>query len=133
MRAGYYSDAYFNFTRELLEDDGRHPHVLVQVFQKKHSLVGGIDEALAVLRLCSRDWDALEVHALYEGDRVEPWETVMTIEGDYSLFAHLETVYLGCLARRSLVMRNVAGVVEAAQGKPILFFPARQAAEVDRL
>jgi nicotinate phosphoribosyltransferase len=125
MRAGYYSDAYFNFTRELLEDDGRHPHVLVQVFQKKHSLVGGIDEALAVLRLCSRDWGALEVHALYEGDRVEPWETVMTIEGDYSLFAHLETVYLGCLARRSLVMRNVAGVVEAAQGKPILFFPAR--------
>jgi nicotinate phosphoribosyltransferase len=125
MRAGYYSDAYFNFTRELLDAEGRHPHVLVQVFQKKHSLVGGIDEAIAVLKLCSHDWKALEVHALYEGDRVEPWETVMTIEGDYSLFAHLETVYLGCLARRSLVMRNVAEVVEAAQGKPILFFPAR--------
>ena len=49
----------------------------------------------------------------------------MTIEGDYSLFAHLETVYLGCLARRSLIMRNVREVVEAARGKPILFFPAR--------
>ena len=49
----------------------------------------------------------------------------MTIEGDYSLFAHLETVYLGCLARRTLVMRNVREVVEAANGKPILFFPAR--------
>jgi nicotinate phosphoribosyltransferase len=49
----------------------------------------------------------------------------MTIEGDYSLFAHLETVYLGCLARRTLVMRNVREVVEAADGKPILFFPAR--------
>ena len=44
---------------------------------------------------------------------------------DYSLFAHLETVYLGCLARRTLIMRNVAEVVEAAHGKPILFFPAR--------
>jgi nicotinate phosphoribosyltransferase len=52
-------------------------------------------------------------------------ETVMTIEGDYSLFAHLETVYLGCMARRSLVMRNVREVVDAANGKPILFFPAR--------
>jgi nicotinate phosphoribosyltransferase len=49
----------------------------------------------------------------------------MTIEGDYTLFAHLETVYLGCLARRSLIMRNVSDVVEAAGGKPILYFPAR--------
>ena len=50
---------------------------------------------------------------------------MITIKGDYTLFAHLETVYLGCLARRSLVMRNVREVVEAAGGKPILFFPAR--------
>jgi nicotinate phosphoribosyltransferase len=70
-------------------------------------------------------WEQLEVHALHEGDEIEPWETVMTIEGDYALFAHLETVYLGCLARRSLVMRNVREVVDAAGGKPILFFPAR--------
>src|SRR5262249_25693732 len=56
---------------------------------------------------------------------VDPYETVMTIEGDYSGFAHLETVYLGCLARRSLVMRNVQEVVAAANGKQILFFPAR--------
>jgi nicotinate phosphoribosyltransferase len=50
---------------------------------------------------------------------------VMTIEGDYALFAHLETVYLGCMARRTLIMRNVHEVVEAARGKPILYFPAR--------
>ena len=49
----------------------------------------------------------------------------MLIEGDYTLFAHLETVYLGTLARRSLVMTNVRRVVDAARGKPILFFPAR--------
>jgi len=49
----------------------------------------------------------------------------MTIEGDYTLFAHLETVYLGCLARRTLIMSNVAAAVAAARGKPILFFPAR--------
>ena len=27
IRDGYYSDAYFNFTKELLEGDGRHPRV----------------------------------------------------------------------------------------------------------
>ncbi len=125
IRAGYYSDAYFNFTKRVLEMEDHHRRVVMQVFQKKHSVLGGIDEALAVLRLCADDWSALDVHALYEGDEIEPHETVMTIEGDYSLFAHLETVYLGCMARRTLVMRNVREVVEAAAGKQILFFPAR--------
>jgi nicotinate phosphoribosyltransferase len=125
IRAGWYSDAYFNFTRQLLKESGRHPRVTMQVFQKKTSVLGGIDEAVAVLKLCSDDWSTLEVNALHEGDEIAPMETVMTIEGDYSQFAHLETVYLGCLARRTLIMRNVHEVVEAARGKPILFFPAR--------
>jgi nicotinate phosphoribosyltransferase len=125
IREGYYSDAYFNFTRQLLKERGDHPQVTMQVFQKRRSILGGVDEAVAVLKLCSDDWDGLEVHALHEGDPIAPMETVMTIEGDYSLFAHLETVYLGCMARRSLVMRNVREVVDAANGKPILFFPAR--------
>ena len=125
IRAGYYSDAYFNFTKELLEREDKHADVVMQVFQKKHSILGGIDEAIAILKLCTDDWNGLEVQALYEGDEIEPYETVMTIEGDYRLFAHLETVYLGCLARRSLVMRNVHEVVDAANGKQILFFPAR--------
>ena len=134
IREGHYSDQYFNLTRELLAAEDRHPRVLMQVFQKRDSILGGIDEAVAILKQCAgRDgpdgwqqgWPQLIVHALYEGDAIAPHETVLTIEGDYSLFAHLETVYLGCLARRTLVMRNVAAVVRAAAGKPILFFPAR--------
>jgi nicotinate phosphoribosyltransferase len=134
IRSGYYSDSYFVLTKELLEAEGRHPLVTMQAFAKRAGLLGGIDEALALLRLCSgwreegswRDgWPRLRVQALSEGDHIEPWETVLTIEGDYSLFAHLETVYLGALSRRSLVMTNVRRVVEAARGKPILFFPAR--------
>ena len=125
LRSGHYSDAYFVFTRELLRAEGRHPRVVMQVFQKEEAILGGIDEAIAILRLCADDWAALEVRALYEGDRIVPHEPVMTIEGDYATFAHLETAYLGCLARRTLVMRNVGDVVAAAAGKPILFMPAR--------
>jgi nicotinate phosphoribosyltransferase len=125
MREGYYSDVYFNYARETLVRDGRHPQVLMQVFQKKQAILGGMDEAIAILKLCSHDWDGLTVRALYDGDPVEPYETVMTIEGDYTLFAHLETAYLGVLARRTLISTNVRRVVEAANGKPILFFPAR--------
>ena len=134
IRRGYYADAYFVYTKQLLEEENHHPRVTMQVFQKHESLLGGIDEAIAVLKLASghdedgvwvSGWDELEVHALYEGDPIEPYETVMTIEGDYSLFAHLETVYLGSLARRSLIMRNVKEVVDAAGGKQIFYFPAR--------
>ena len=135
LRQGYYTDAYFNFTKELLEREGRHRTVVMQVFQKQRSVLGGIDEAIAVLKLCSGSfepngewrsgWPELTVHALHEGDEISPYETVMHIEGDYSLFAHLETVYLGSLARRTLIMRNVKEVVDAARGKSILYFPAR--------
>jgi nicotinate phosphoribosyltransferase len=135
IRDAYYSDTYFALTKDLLEAEGRRPQVTMQVFAKRQGLLGGIDEALAVLRLCAGRrradgrwedvWPDLTVHALHEGDPIEPWETVMTIAGDYSLFAHLETVYLGTLARRSLVMSNVRRVVDAADGKSVLFFPAR--------
>jgi nicotinate phosphoribosyltransferase len=135
IREGYYSDAYFNFTKDLLEERDHCPRVTMQVFQKERSILGGIDEAIAILKLCSgrhtpqggweNGWDELEVHALHEADEIEPFETVMTIEGGYALFAHLETVYLGSLARRSLIMRNVRDVVDAAGGKQILFMPAR--------
>jgi len=135
IREGYYSDAYFNYTKELLEAEGHRPSVLMQVFQKHRSVLGGIDEAIAVLKLCSGErtpdgewvdgWGALDVRALSEGDEIAPLEPVLTIEGDYALFAHLETVYLGCLARRTLIMRNVREVVDAAGDKPIFYFPAR--------
>jgi nicotinate phosphoribosyltransferase len=125
MREGYYTDAYFNHARATLLADGRRPRVVMQVFQKKSAYLGGMDESIAILKLCSEDWDGLTVHALYDGDRIEPWETVMTIEGDYTTFARLETLYLGVLARRTLITTNVVRVLEAANGKPIIFMPAR--------
>src|SRR5579862_3049817 len=113
MRDGYYSDAYFVYTKQVLERDGHRPSVVMQVFQRKESVLGGMDEAIAVLRGCSGrrlpdgrwepGFDQLVVRALHDGDAIAPWEPVMTIEGDYSLFCHLETVYLGALAEERVV------------------------------
>jgi nicotinate phosphoribosyltransferase len=125
MRAGYYSDKYFVRAREILLADRHRPRVTMQVFGKQHAFLGGIDEAIAILKLCSDDWSALEVHALYDGDEVEPWETVMLIEGPYDSFANLETLYLGVLSRRTRVGTNTRRVVEAAAPKQVMFFPAR--------
>lgn len=135
MRAGYYSDMYFNRTRTILESDGHHPRVRMQVFQRANALLCGIDEAIGIVKLCSGraradgSWEdgmaQLNLNALRDGDRIEPYETVMTIEGDYSLFAHLETCYLGVLSRRTRIATNARAIVDAARGKMVLFFPAR--------
>ena len=53
MREGYYTDQYFNHTRAALLSDGRQPRVVMQVFQKNQAYVGGMDEAIAILKLCA--------------------------------------------------------------------------------
>jgi nicotinate phosphoribosyltransferase len=128
MREGYYSDKYFVRTRDVLVGAGRDPRVTIQVFQKQDAWLGGIDEAIAILKSClttGHQWAELDVRALHDGDRVEPRETVMLISGPYVAFAHLETLYLGVLARRTRVATNTRLVVEAAWPKPVMFFPAR--------
>src|SRR5437762_14359157 len=91
MREGYYSDKYFVRTRELLLKDGHRPCVTMQVFGKAHAFLCGIDEAIAILKLCSMEWLEHEVSALHHADEVAPWETVLLIGGPYDAFAHLET------------------------------------------
>jgi nicotinate phosphoribosyltransferase len=125
MRDGWYTDAYFNHARSTLLAEGQRPRVVLQVFQKNEAWLGGMDEAIAILRLCAHEPEALTIRAFFDGDRIAPWETVLTIEGDYTTFAHLETAYLGTLARRTLITTNVVRVLEAANGKPIIFMPAR--------
>src|SRR5215217_5853745 len=67
----------------------------------------------------------LGVSALRDGDLVDAWEPVIELTAPYRLVAHLESVYLGVLARRTLVASNVRRVVDAAGGKPVLFFADR--------
>ena len=125
IKSGWYSDKYFVRTRQILKKDNNHSKVLMQIFTRKHGVVCGIDEAIAVLLLCADRPKELKIKALHDGDKIRPMETVMTVEGDYSTFAHLETVYLGILARRTAVATSVKEVVDAARPKQVLFFPAR--------
>ena len=128
MRSGYYSDKYFVRAREVLLHHGMDPVVTMQVFQKEDAFVAGTDEAIAILKLCLTEgysFSDLEVLSLRDGDRAQPWEPVMHIRGPYSAFSHLETLYVGVLARRTRIATNTRAVVEAAWPRPIMFFPAR--------
>ena len=79
IRDGYYSDAYFVLTKQLLEAEGDHPRVTMQVFQKRALAARrdrrgdrdpqAVRRARAATATWVPGWDELDVHALHEGDR----------------------------------------------------------------
>ena len=96
----------------------------MQVFQKKDSVLGGIDEAIAILKLCSDDWDELTVHALYDGDEI----AVGDGDDDRGRLHALRPPRDGLPGRArppDADRDQRRRVLEAANGKPIIFMPAR--------
>jgi len=112
-------------------------HVELQFFtrRKPFSLVAGIGPAIAILRNASGYFSdkktfvsrgrALQIHALRDGLKAQPWETVMRVRGRYRDFGALETPVLGVLSRSTRIATNVHLCLTAAPGKPVFFFPAR--------
>ena len=117
--------------------------VEAQIFNRRSpmALIAGVDVALSQLHHATgyfddnyqfvSTWQDLEVVAVqdgvvtfYDGDP-ENVLTVIEIRGRYRDFAMLETSILGVLSRASRIATNVYEVLEASNGKPILFFPAR--------
>ena len=93
IKSGLYSDIYFLRTQEILNHADYHPTVTMQIFQRDYATLCGIDEAIALIKRCAYHPEKIKIRALHDGDKIEPWETVMTIEGDLADFSHLETVY----------------------------------------
>lgn len=125
IKAGEYSDRYCALIPQVLKAAKKNPRVTLQFSAKQDGWLSGIDEVVAILKLGVEDWSGLTVNALYEGDLIEAWDTVLAIEGDYAAFAHLETVILGVLEHRSRVCTNVRELVDTARPKPVLFLGAR--------
>jgi len=118
-------------------------HVEMQWFTRRRpfTLVAGVDKALAMIRHCTgffdddglfkETHDSLRIDAVEDGVKVyytgEPSQIspFISVRGRYRDFAILETPTLGALTRGSRVATNVYLVLEAAGGKPVLFFPAR--------
>jgi len=125
VKSGLYSDKYFTRTRSILLADGNRNRVLMQVFCRTKGVLCGIDEAIAIVRTCAFHPERLEIAALYDGNAVSENETVLTIGGDYSSFANLETVYLGVLARGTSIATAVREVCDTAGDKTVLFFSSR--------
>lgn len=125
LRRGSFTHATALWARDVLVADGRSPVVTVQFSSEQSGMLGGIDEAIATLKVAVEDWSQLIVHALYDGDRIDADETVMIVEGRYEQFAHLAQLCIGVLSRRTRVSTNARALVEAARPKPVMTLPAR--------
>lgn len=167
LRRGWYADQYFNNTVKVLTTLAKEGYkfgdkendlegivdvtelqngdieVEMQFFtrRKPYSIVAGVDEALAILKVGTGYYDEddqfvntynqLEVEAVHDGEIVtydgNPMniKPVLKVKGKYRYFGHLETSMLGVLASQTRVATNVYKVLVASKGKPVLFFPAR--------
>ena len=128
LAAGRYTD--YDKAYKLFDKLIEHKSRARQQFIGNHkAYLKTVEQKMEISAQLDEMWESgfeqLDVKVLSDGDRISAWETVMHITGDASLFAHLETVYLGILARRTKIASNVRGVVDAANGKIVLFFPAR--------
>lgn len=120
-----YQKAYKLFDRLMdLKKEGRN-HYLTDRGKYLENIKQKLEINSALDDLWESGFESLEIEALFDGDSASPREPVMHIKGDPSLYAHLETLYLGVLARRTKIATNVSNVVKAANGTTVLFFPAR--------
>lgn len=122
---GWFSAVYFLKTAKIAEKHRTQERVTMQFFQRKHAILCGIDEAIAILHTFARNPETLEIAALHDGDKIEPFETVLTITGHYQQFGHLEGLIDGILARRTAVATNVHDVVKAVGKKDVVFMGDR--------
>lgn len=119
-RAGLLFNRYLGAENRLHEAElNRDPDQIQKLKAERSELAAHLDQ------LWVDKSSEIEMKALRDGDPISSYETVMLIEGDYSYFAHLESIYLGILARRTRLATNSRKVVQAAAGKPVMFFADR--------
>ncbi|WP_226680525.1 nicotinate phosphoribosyltransferase [Sutcliffiella horikoshii] len=125
VKEGWFSAVYFLKTREIVREFKPDNIVTMQFFQKDHAVLCGTDEVIALIKTFADDPESLEIYSLKDGDKIAPFETVLTITGPYQNFGFLEGVIDGILARRTSVSTNVYNVVKAAGQKPVIFMGDR--------
>lgn len=129
VKDGWFSAVYFLKTREIIEEFCPENEVVMQFFQRQNAVLCGTDEVIALIKEFATKPEELEIYSLSDGDKVTPFETVLTIKGNYQNFGFLEGVIDGILSRRTSVATNVYNVVKAAKcsgvQKPVIFMGDR--------
>lgn len=135
-----YTDVYFLRSNQILKAENLNPFVRAQVFLRNGpGEIHGTDLAVDILR----SYSALaenggRVFAKRDGERYQPLESVMVLEGRVQDLIEFETMYLGVLAAETTkfndgieevnlpqVMHNARAICDAIGDRPLTYFGAR--------
>src|SRR5690625_4888011 len=79
IKEGWFSAVYFLKTKEIVEKKLPDNIVTMQFFQKEDAVLCGTDEAIALLHTFADHPEELEIMSLKDGDKIEPFESVLTV------------------------------------------------------
>jgi nicotinate phosphoribosyltransferase len=127
IRRGRTTDVYFSRAVQVLKRTRGSKRVTAEFTVKglpqgyTWAVAAGLEECLSLLEGVDVD-----VRALREGTVIRPLEPVMTVEGNYTDFAVLETPLLGFLSQASGVATKAARLRIAAGKCTLISFGARR-------
>ncbi|KYC54175.1 MAG: putative nicotinate phosphoribosyltransferase [Candidatus Methanofastidiosum methylothiophilum] len=127
IKSGKTTDFYFINTKKILDEKNINKKVVVEITASglpnnyRWGIMSGLYEALKLLEGYNVD-----VMGLDEGSLFYPQEPVLTIEGNYREFCHLETALLGFLCQSSGISTKSARLKKLAGEKPVLSFGVRR-------
>ena len=129
-----YIDKYFLRAKEILQKDGLNPPVVYQVFIRRGECkVYGLNEAANLIKTYAPN---VSIYSMKDGDYINNNQVVMTLQGPVQDLIDLETMYLGIISAETTIKNdtdinlktikhNMEQVVEAAAGRPVMYFGAR--------
>ncbi len=131
VKEGLTTDAYFLYTKEILEKEGLNPRVTIEVFARKvdHNwgVVLGIYEVAKLLEGMDIDVYAMEEGEIFQtSDKSSIYEPVLSIEANYADISIFENPVLGFLCFASGVASKAAMIRVAAADKLLLSFGTRR-------
>jgi nicotinate phosphoribosyltransferase len=127
IKKGRTTDVYFSRARDVLLKKGIKVRVVAEVTASGlprgygWGVLAGVEE---VARLF--EGYEVDVYSMPEGSIFHPWEPVLRIEGEYTVFAELETPLLGFICQSSGIATKTARLRKVAGDKVILSFGIRR-------
>jgi nicotinate phosphoribosyltransferase len=127
IKRGEVSDVYFTRTVEILGHRHDTKRVKAEIYVKslpegwQWGILAGIEEATVLL-----EGMPVDVRAMDEGTVFEPYQPVLTIEGEYLQWAEYETALLGLLCQACGIATKAARCKKAAGDRQVISFGARR-------
>ncbi|MDP6612480.1 MAG: nicotinate phosphoribosyltransferase [Candidatus Hydrothermarchaeota archaeon] len=127
IKEGRTTDIYFTRAKEVLEKKGIKKRVVAEVITSSlpkgypWGVLSGIEEVAGLF-----EGSNVDVYAMPEGSIFHPWEPVVRLEGEYTLFTEHETPLLGLLCQASGIATKAARLKKAAGDKSLLSFGVRR-------